>query len=447
MTTTGFAPSMNGGTHTYRPRGACDRLWDQEGPEVLLSGPAGTGKSRACLERLNAAALTHPRMRGLIVRKTLSSLGSSALVTWKRDVIPELLAAGEVHFYGGSAQEPPQYRYRNGSRIVLGGMDKATKIMSTEYDLIYVQEAIELTEDDWESLTTRLRSGVMPYQQIMADTNPSTPTHWLAVRCEMGKTVMLDSRHEDNPVLFDVDGRITPQGAAYIAKLDGLSGVRHARLRRGLWVAAEGIIYDEYDPTVHLVDRSVVRPDWQRWWAIDFGYSNPFCLQSWAEDPDGALYLEREIYYTKRLVEDHCKTIKLMVAEQVEAAKQAGVKATPPRDIICDHDAEGRATLEAKLGVSTTPALKMVTEGIQAVQSRFKGRRIFICRDAVWERDPSLVEEHKPTCTAEEIPGYVWANSATKEQPRKENDHGCDAMRYVVAQRDFGGRPRVRWLS
>jgi hypothetical protein len=45
---------------------------------------------------------------------------------------------------------------------MIGGMDKPTKIMSSEYDFIYVQEAIELTETDWENLTTRLRNGRCP---------------------------------------------------------------------------------------------------------------------------------------------------------------------------------------------------------------------------------------------------------------------------------------------
>jgi phage terminase large subunit len=61
-------------------------------------------------------------------------------------------------------------------------------------------------------------------------------------------------------------------------------------------------------------------------------------------------------------------------------------------------------------------------------------------------RDPELVEAHKPTCTAEELPGYVWADFKTKEQPVKEQDDGCDALRYMVAQRDLLGRPRVRFM-
>lgn len=427
--------------HRYSPRGACRALWERRDPEVLVSGPAGTGKSRACLEKLHLAALKYPGMRGLIVRKTHISATATALETWRKFVIKELLAIGDIAFYGGSAEEPPQYRYTNGSRVLVGGLDKASKIMSSEYDVIYVQEATELTEDDWEALTTRLRNWRMPYQQLMADTNPDTPTHWLKVRCDAGKTVMLESRHEDNPLLFDESSNLTTDGQAYMAKLDALSGVRYQRLRKGMWVAAEGIIYEEYDPAIHLIDPFEIPKEWTRYWAVDFGYTNPFVCQWWAEDPDGRLYLYRERYCTRHTVDQHAALIRTYMEDEPR-----------PRAVICDHDAEGRATLERELGISTVAANKKVLDGIQAVQRRLRpagdGRpRLYLFRNAVGVRDQELVDAHKPACTAEELPGYIWSDKIVKEQPVKENDHGCDAMRYMVADRDLGVRVGIRWLG
>ncbi len=229
--------------HVYEPRGACNALFSCREPEVLISGPAGTGKSRACLEKLHLMALVNPGMRGLIIRKTLASLGSTALVTWREHVVAEALENRTVEYYGGSAEHPAQYRYSNGSVVVVGGMDKASKIMSSEYDAVYVQEATELTEDDWEALSTRLRHGKISFQQLMGDANPNAPTHWLAQRNDKGQTLRLESRHEDNPLLYEND-TLTERGTEYMARLDALTGVRYARLRKGLWVAAEGIIYD-----------------------------------------------------------------------------------------------------------------------------------------------------------------------------------------------------------
>src|SRR6185312_5349871 len=96
----------------------------------------------------------------------------------------------------------------------------------------------------------------------------------------------------------------TPQGADYIAKLDALTGVRYERLRGGKWAAAEGLIYDGFSPTVHLHKHiGEPPPEWARYWAVDFGFTNPFVWQAWAMDPDGRLYLYREIYRTQTLVE------------------------------------------------------------------------------------------------------------------------------------------------
>jgi phage terminase large subunit len=436
--------------HRYEPWGSCAEAWERRDPEVLMSGPAGTGKSRALLQKLHTVALKHRGMRGLIVRKTLASLGPSALVTWEQQVIPEFLATRTVTYHGGSSREPPHYRYQNGSVIVIGGMDKASRHMSTEYDLIYVQEAIELTEDDWEALTTRLRNGVVPYQQMIADTNPDTPIHWLKQRCDRGQTVLLESRHEDNPTLFDRGGQATPAGEVYIARLDGLTGPRYHRLRRGLWVAAEGVIYEGFDPAIHLVDRFHIPADWPRFWTVDFGYTNPFVLQWWAQDHDGRLWLYRELYRTRTLVEDHAKVALAQVRDA-----EGQWREPKPRAVICDHDAEDRATLERHLGIGTVAATKNVSEGLQAVQSRLRpagdGKpRLFLLRDSVVERDAELVEAKKPACTAEEIPGYVWQPAADgkpdKDQPLKMDDHGCDAMRYAVAECDLGARPRVRFV-
>jgi phage terminase large subunit len=381
------------------------------------------------------AALKYPGMRAILVRKTLSSLTASALVTWRRFVIPEAMAAEVVEFYGGSAQEPAQYRYANGSTVVLGGMDKASKVMSTEYDLIYVQEATELTEDDWEALTTRLRYGRLPYQQLLADTNPDTPTHWLKGRCERGATVLLQSLHTDNPALYDDQGEKTEAGATYLEKLEALTGVRRQRLLLGRWVAAEGVIYETFDSAIHVIDPFPVPSDWTRWWTVDFGFVHPFVFQWWAEDPDGKLYLYRELYRTHRTVDQHAADVAVFASAEPR-----------PRAVICDHDAEGRATLENALGIGTVAADKRVLEGIDAVQTRFRDRRCLIFKDCRVYRDPELVEAHKPTCTAEELPGYVWADFKTKEQPVKEQDDGCDALRYMVAQRDLLGRPRVRFM-
>ena len=425
----------------FSPRGAASRLlFDARQPEVLISGPAGTGKSRAALEYVHKCLLEYPKARALVVRKTLTSLVASGMVTFREKVLDP---RDGVQFYGGSKVEPAQFRYPNGSRLVVGGLDKASKIMSAEYDIVYVQEATELTENDWESLTTRLRNGMMPFQQMVADCNPDAPTHWLKRRSDAGRTVMLESRHEDNPVLYDRRAGVwTDSGAVYMSKLDNLSGVRYLRLRKGVWAAAEGMVYDNWDRAVHLIDRFPIPPSWRRFRVVDFGYTNPFVCQWWAIDPDGRMYLYREIYHSQRTVKVHAEQIKRLESNPFEQGVDAEGK--PRRErierTVADHDAEDRATL-AESGIHTENAKKDVTVGIQAVQERLKlagdGRgRLFILRDSLVERDGIMADAGKPTCTAEEIESYCWPQGQdgkpVKEEPVKVDDHGMDALRYAV---------------
>ncbi len=394
--------------------------------EVLIEGPAGTGKSRAALEKVHAAARKYPGMRGAILRKTRKSLTQSAMVTFQEKVV----APADAVRWRTQEQE---YRYPNGSVIVVGGLDDPQKIMSSEYDLIYVQEATELREHDWELLDTRLRNGVMPYQQIIADCNPDAPTHWLNARCNQGKTTRIVSRHVHNPAISD----------EYLETLRNLTGVRRARLYEGRWAQSSGTVHEGWDAAIHVVDRFEIPDDWTRYWSVDFGFTNPFVWQAWAQDHDGRLYRYHEIYKTGTLVEDHARRMLAIAADEPR-----------PAAVVCDHDAEGRATLERYLRLRTVPAEKGIVGGLQAVDARLRvagdGRpRLFLLRDSLVERDARLDEAKKPCCTEEEMDSYVWKEdrAGLKEEPLKQDDHGNDALRYMVAHVDLaaggGGGERI----
>lgn len=414
----------------YRPIGAALEMFYSRAPELLMCGAAGTGKSRAILEKLHLCAMKWPRMRGLITRKTRASLSESGLVTFEEKVLP-----WGSKIKGNTARRYRQvYEYGNGSEIVVAGLDDPNRIMSTEFDLALVLEATELTETDWEQMTTRLRNYVMPFQQLIADCNPASPNHWLKKRADREAVKLLTSTHQDNPLLFDRRlNEWTAEGRQYLTTLRNLTGVRRLRLLQGLWAIAEGMVYgDVWQPAVHQINRFEIPRNWRRVWSVDFGFKNPFVWQCWALDADDRMFLIAEIYRTNRLVEDHAKDIFAWMESNNEPE---------PEVIACDHDAEDRATLERHLRFSTVAASKTISEGIQATASRMKVQRdgkarLFLLRDSLLSRDQALVEKKLPGCTVEEIEGYVW--NEKKDLPAKENDHGCDAMRYAVMEVDGG---------
>lgn len=430
----------------YEPRGGAKALLSAKDQEVCVAGPAGTGKSLAMLQKAFYTSLMVPNCRSLIVRQTHASLTGSTLVTFEQQVAPAALAEGVVKWFGGSPRKPAAYQFANGSEILVGGLDRPEKFLSTEFSRIYVDEATQISLKALETLITRLRGNAATYRQIILACNPDHPKHWIKQRCDDGTMRMILSLHRDNPLYVNLDGSLTDRGVDYMAKLDALTGVRRLRYRDGIWAAAEGLVYEGWQDAVHVTDPFEIPEQWTRWVTVDFGFTNPFVAQLWCEDPDGRLYLVREWVRTRMLVEDHAEVIR----DRLLAGHPR------PRAIITDHDAEDRATLERKLGMGTQAAHKTVSDGIQAFGARLKeqgdGRpRLFVFRDALLERDPEMDAAAAPIGLAEEVLGYVWAvkpgnAGGLKEEPVKLNDHSVDAARYMVAARDLGGRPRVRWL-
>lgn len=437
------APVLRGANFAL---GACRDI------EVCLDGPAGTGKTVAALFKVHILLSMYPGSKALIARKTNTALAGSAIASYR-----DMIDVNEgITYFGGNKIRPAAFEYPNGSVLVVNGLDKRDKIKSWEFDIAYINEASECDEEDIEYVRMRLRHGKTPYHQLIMDTNPDAPTHWLNVRMNNGITTRLVSRHEDNPRYYDAETKQwTAAGLDYIFHtLEGLTGVLYARYRLGKWVAAEGTVYeDSYDRARNVVNPFAIPKDWPRYMVIDFGYANPFVCKWYAVDPDGRLYCYREIYKTKTLVEDHAKQIasvagwhQLLPKDDPLHADGPTKWADPlPRAIICDHDAEDRATLERHLHMFTLAAKKTVSDGIQAVASRLrvagdnKPRMMYFC-NALVERDPELVKKKLPTWGVEEFDNYVWdtSNGAKRgETPVKRFDHSMDCDRYMAAHLDL----------
>jgi phage terminase large subunit len=186
----------------------------------------------------------------------------------------------------------------------------------------------------------------------------------------------------------------------------------------------------------------------------------------------------REIYKTKTLVSAHADEIHrlneheatVLKAAWLEAERakynewqwakvQEEVEASAPAPRFfgrfADHDAEGRATLVAK-NIVTTAARKEKRVGIDAVLEALQpidvdGQMragLYFIRDARVEMDDSLLgPPARPTNTIEEFGGYRWLKpkegKGPKEETEPDNDHGMDAMRYLVYTLKAKGEGRI----
>jgi phage terminase large subunit len=405
---------------------------DTRSRDWIAAGPAGTGKTIMAIVRLLQFGGDYPGARMLIVRNTRKSLTETALATW------ENLVLGPDHpILVHSIQRGSRHHYDfpNGSILVTAGMDDPGKVFSSEWDLIFVNEATEINKDDWETLNSRLRAMAGPYDQLFGDCNPTSPHHWLWQRVQAGLCRLHETFHWDNPRYFNsVTGEWTVAGRRYIGnRLAPLTGTRRERFLLGKWVAAEGCVYD-YDPRVHLLPANwKPDPKWPRVWGIDWGKTSPTVLGIWAVDEEGRMYLVREYYKT------HLRPDRL--AKWVLGELETGREPTP-RAIVCDHDPERKEEFEKACRDSQFRfSLEMADKtdrdkGIEACQARFdvqpdgKPRIFFRQRSLANEPDRQLVDAGRPTCGLEEMMAYVWDENELKDEPIADNDHLMDMLRY-----------------
>ena len=90
----------------------------------------------------------------------MASSTASALVTFQEQVLHEFDGKRSLYdgvtYFGGNNIQSAQFTYQTtGSRIVVAGIDQSTKVKSTEWDIVFVNETTELTLDDWSPEPTK----------------------------------------------------------------------------------------------------------------------------------------------------------------------------------------------------------------------------------------------------------------------------------------------------
>lgn len=393
-------------------------------PVVLLTGTVGSGKTRTWIEMVHNFCSTYPGAFWLVARKTRESMTEGAMLQLADAAVGHATHAGSALVYD------------NGSRVAYVGMKDAiqrTRIRSVgrsgDVDGVVMEEATEFNESDHNELRARLRGKAGPYRQMIIATNPDAPTHWIYQRMIVGDGASVHTAHTADNVHL-------PKGYRE-EQLEGVTDKEYQRLVLGKWVAAEGVVHDNWDAAVNLVDRFELDPGWRRIGAIDFGQEHPTVVQWWAVDGDGRMILCREIYKTRMALEDLAELCK----QYNDADKDAGV--LRPARFYYDHAAGVRLR-----GVPCVGANKAVEPGLKVVNQRLRkagdGRpRMVLFRDArVHPADPRQVAAHRPTQTSEEFASYVWsvrADGWNRDLPEKRDDDGMDCCRYAAMAAERSG--------
>ena len=245
--------------------------------------------------------------------------------------------------------------------------------------------------------------------------NPEGPEHWFyrewIEKAESRGALRLHFTMEDNPGL-------PPEIRQRYERL--YSGVFYRRFVLGEWAAAQGLVYDFFDPEKD----AAVAPEgpFSRWRvSVDYGTVNPLSMGLWGEK-NGVWYRVEEVYYDSRR-EGRQKTD----AEYAEMLERLAAGREIQR-VIVDPSAASFIEALRQRGWRVVKADNDVADGIRVTADLLRQRKIVLCRAC---RD-----------CLREMALYCWDEKTGKDAPKKEHDHAMDEMRYfamdLVGERKVG---------
>lgn len=398
---------MNSVGNTFKPLAWQVAPFMDKSPVLLLTGSAGGGKSKCAAEKIHAYLLKYNGATGIVGRKDKTAAGKS--------VVPFLLSnvMGNTD-WGRFYKSDGLFRYSNGSELWVVGMsgeDQREALKSIgkdgQVDIAWFEEANALAEDDHNLITTRMRGTAASWGQVIYTTNPDRPSHWINQRLIIGgEAAVYYSKAADNP----------HNPPSYFVTLDRLTGIMRKRMRDGLWVVAEGAVYDNFDPTIHVKRRN---PAEIKFWymAMDEGYNNPATVLLIGEDNDGRWHVFRVWYERHKLqsqVVDAARHYYQLVSRYGRRVSTIAVDAAA-------------AGLVAELRNASLPAVSAkggVIQGIKKIQDRLSTQPDGLPRLTIDPRCAAMINEFE---------SYSWKKkpAGISDEPNKEHDHTLDPLRYL----------------
>lgn len=405
-------------------------LNDDSKPYVKLWGGSRSGKTALIVEWIRRRAFNYPGSKHIILRY---SFANAKKTIWLQTILPEFKPFEKKGLCKITYTEGI-INLKNGSSIMLGGLEpsRIDAVLGAEYGTIFVTEANENSYTVFENLFSRLNDtavncikeskkyGQKINPKLVIDLNPTVETSWTNRLFIKG----IDPSSEKSRKDFNLFGNVhfSPYdnkdnlSKGYLQTLENLSPAKRKRFLYGIYGSYEGLVFPTIEE-IHIVDDFKIPDNWDKYRAIDFGYTHPFvCLWGAYDKANDCLYIYREHSERFKTVVQHSEIIK---------EKSGNERYASPA--ICDHDAEDRATLEQN-GIDTEKANKSVLLGIDNVNellSTENGKRtnVKIFRSCVKLRDS--------------LNSYVWKkgtenlSSSKDREVLKIDDDEADAFRYL----------------
>tara|TARA_R110000803_G_scaffold29488_6_gene67181 strand:+ start:1038 stop:2231 length:1194 start_codon:yes stop_codon:yes gene_type:complete len=366
-----------------------------------------------------------PKELGLISGKTATTIERNII-----DPMKSIFGANLVRYSRGRGE-----LNLFGRRFaVVGATDESSqdKIRGTTFGIVYMDEITLIPQSFFMMALSRMS---VAGARLYGTTNPDNPHHWFKTDYLNRASFTINGdgdaeyhssdidlaafsfRIDDNPYLDE--GYVQALKAEY-------TGLWYRRFILGEWVAGDGAVYADFDPNANVLDGVPPGTVFTNFWlAMDYGTVNAFVCLMIGETIAGELIVVDE-YRFDSAKEGHQMTdarYATALAKWAEAgARRLGLTHIDFARVWVDPSAASMsAELKARGWRRVRGANNDVADGIRWTATLLSNGKLKVLSSCV-----GLIEE---------IEGYSWDANAAKhgdEKPRKEHDHGPDALRYFV---------------
>lgn len=431
--------------------------------EALYGGAAGGGKSEALVAEA-LRQVENPYYRAIIFRKTYPQLRELILKSFRiyRSAYPkaEYNAAEHCwHFpsgariYFGSMPNRDSYINYQGLSFAFIGFDELTHFTEEEY--LYL---IGRNRADGEGLRIYIRSTANPggrghawvKARFITSAKPDTPMEYkVEIENNKGETVtvkrsriFIPSSVWDNKILLKNDPN-------YLANLAMQTEAKRNALLYGDWDSFDGQVFSEWrdNPNLRRLRTHVIEPfeipkHWKRYRSFDFGYAKPFAVQWWAQDPDGVLYLYRQLY---GCTDSPNTGVRMEPREIARKIREIEDECERGNHILGVADP---SIWDESRGIDGTVIYMMEREGIyfdKGDNKRIPGKMQVHYRMAFDENGRPMMYVFN-TCRhfIRTIPSLVYSTVNVEDIDTDSEDHDYDAMRYMFMLNPIPPRENMR---
>ena len=409
-------------------------FFDSRARYVAYGGARGGGKSWALRRKLVLMALRWPGIVMLLVRRTYGALYANHIMTLKKE-LPRSVAEWQ--------ESRKQFAFRNGSVLRIGCLadeSDLSKYQGSEYDVIAVDEATQITERQFDCLRACVRgSNGMPKRMYLT-CNPGGVGHAWVKRLFVDRAFLPGEDPADYdfiPAKVEDNEAIMKNDPGYAA---ALRSIRDPRLRAawldGDWNVFEGQFFPALNRETHVrsIDlRSLGEQGCRLFAGMDYGFDMT-ALVVCAVYPGGAVSVIGELKKPDLILSEAAKAAASeCAAAEYETGLPVDYIALPP-DLWNRRQDSGRGGTEIMISAAKLPPVR------QADPRRADGwrnLREYIAPGA--DGTPKLTFSERCPGVFSDLSALVCdtADPDDASIAPHEITHAPDALRYALMSRPF----------